>query len=80
MFDYIQWGFQIFLITGVLATWISPAHESITTEGTSAMLLTYIAAGQDIADFFANTSADNIKIFPDMVNVIISKIENFLKK
>ena len=70
---FVQWTFQIFLISSILATWALPAHGSITTEGTSAILLTYIAAGQDIAEFFSSSSADKIKIWPEMVNLIISK-------
>ena len=63
---------QSFLISIVVCSWLLPHSSSISKEGVSAVLLTYIAAGADISEFFSNINEDTVKTDAQLVNGIIS--------
>ena len=69
---FIEVILQVFLITLVITTWILPTHYSISRDSVSALLLTYVSAGSDIAEFFS--LANQVKESPNLVDCIFGKI------
>jgi hypothetical protein len=68
---FIEVILQIFLITLVITTWILPTHYSISRDSISALLLTYVSAGSDIAEFFS--MANQVKENYILVDCIFGK-------
>ena len=64
---------QALLTTLVICTWFLPHHKSVSQNDLSTILISYIQAGTDIADFFSNINEENVKFEPVLVNAIISK-------
>ena len=71
---FVEIVMQVFLITIVLCTWFLPTCSSIARESLSAILMTYIAAGADISEFFSTINESNVKLDKGLVNGILSKL------
>jgi hypothetical protein len=62
---------QSFLVSIVLCSWLIPPNSGLSKESVSAVLLTYVAAGADISEFFSNINEEKVKTDGGLVNAII---------